>query len=134
MAIEWKTGKPKDPGYYLVTRAPVNYEEIALERAQDYAMDTGVAAAWYNPHNGWWSVQPGTKRSENINHTVTHWAYRPEGARPTAEQLKALPKRRWISWIDGPMEDIIREVLYCRWGEALEAVDNLKMRIIEMGE
>ena len=125
--MDWKTGKPSEAGYYLVTCAPVNHAEIALERAQDYCETAGSSLAWYNPSNGWWRSRPGSKMSENINHAVTHWAPRLPGARPTAEQFAALSKRGWVSDWTRILHDISTALV---WGKDEEALALIQDQLI----
>jgi hypothetical protein len=129
-SLVWETGTPPEAGYYLVTMAPGNHDSIHLRDAQDYAAEH-TSLAWYNPSNGWWGTIPGTKRSENLNDAVTHWAHRPVGATPTAVQFAALPKKSHASWYDDLLAGISRELVFDQRDLALELIEALRARIEE---
>ena len=127
--IHWQTGAPSKCGYYLVTRLPRNHTAISVERAQDYAEEF-VGLAWYNPNSGWFHAVPGSRgREEKITHLVTHWAERPAGARPTAEQMAAADlrkSRRTTLWFTDIVDDIYKHILFARYEAALSDIDLLR--------
>lgn len=113
---------PERAGYYLVTCAPGTWADVTLKDTQDYC-EQFSSLAWFNPDSGpWWLPRPGHGRFENTSHVVTHWAPRPTGARPTLEQLQALPQRKWLPWWGPDLEQIAKALVFGRKEEAFRLI------------